>query len=161
MSQPTAASSIASNQLHSSAPPTLSASGGSNGAGPATEAVPLATVTSAINSAWTSSSTIASISSSTHPPAGSYHASTSPSSSLDQQQRLGFGSSVSPSTSASTSTPGDADQVHRAHNHNQSPVTIYSAPPRPFRPDRLATIDLIIVVVYLCLLLSTSISVSK
>lgn len=31
-------------------------------------------------------------------------------------------------------------------------------PPKPYRPDHLATIDLIIVVIYLCLLLSTSIS---
>lgn len=150
LSQSAATSSIASNQLHpSSGPPTLAASGaGSNGAGPATEAAPLATLASTISSAWTTGgSTLASISSSSHPTTGSFHAS--PSSSPD-------GSSILPISS----TPGGADQVQRAHSHNQSPVTIFSAPPRPFRPDRLATIDLIIVVVYLCLLLSTSISVS-
>ena len=69
---------------------------------------------------------------------------------------LSLGPPAAPTTSAQ---PNQAEHLH--HQHNQSPVTIFSAQPRPFRPDRLATIDLIIVVVYLCLLLSTSISVSN
>lgn len=78
-------------------------------------------------------------------------------------------SSSSTSSSTTTSSPSSSSQAahHHAadtssrHQHNQSPVTVFSQPARAFKPDRLATIDLIIVVIYLCLLISTSISVSS
>lgn len=71
------------------------------------------------------------------------------------------GTSSAISILSSSTNPSSQDGNRQHHHHNQSPVTIYSAPARSFRPDRLATIDLIIVVMYICLLLSTSISVSS
>lgn len=48
-----------------------------------------------------------------------------------------------------------------AEHPTRSPPSHHHMSHPPFKPDRLATLDLIIVVIYICLLLSTSISVSR
>lgn len=69
-------------------------------------------------------------------------------------------SSVAPSQAASSTSSTTPSATTMMQFTTRSPAHSH-ANHQSFKPDRLATLDLLIVVIYICLLLSTSISVSR
>ncbi|KAG9509919.1 Sodium/myo-inositol cotransporter, partial [Fragariocoptes setiger] len=66
--------------------------------------------------------------------------------------------SSSTSTASTTTAAWTAGTTTHGPHPQHPAVEVYGNVPTKFKPDRLASLDLIIIVVYLCLLLSTSIS---